>query len=67
MKSRTIETAISLSNIKAALVTQLIGFGIIRNDEDVDLDIDLPEIVPIKLHISKERSVRLVEYGKGST
>lgn len=68
MNCRNIETSISGTIIKDEIIAKMYQFGVLNDNESAELEVDLPEMIPIKLKVSKEVEVKLLDHnGKKST
>jgi hypothetical protein len=62
---RTIEMAISRDNLNSqGQVEQFLqAIGVVRRDEEIiDLELNLPEVIPLKFKIRKEQEVKLTRH-----
>ena len=59
-KLRTIETATSAGFIKTLLEEKMEQFGFKPDDLILDIQVDLPEIIPLKIKFKKESEGKLI-------
>lgn len=72
MQSRTLETAISTSNIQAQIALFLQTMGFVHNYEEItsvefpkSVNLNKNEVIPIKIHFNKEGVVLQKIDGEG--